>query len=70
MLIFSHVATQNADRGFQFSYVEQRMPENTFSWWISIGSDNGLVPPGNQPLPEPMTTQMYVATWRHCMGHN
>ena len=22
-------------------------------WFIKIGSDNGLVPPGNKPLPEP-----------------
>ena len=29
------------------------------------GSDNGLVPSGNKPLPEPMLTQIYVAIWRH-----
>ena len=23
---------------------------------LSIGSDNGLVPPGNKPLPEPVLT--------------
>ena len=26
---------------------------------------NGLVPSGNQPLPEPMLTQISVAIWRH-----
>ena len=30
-----------------------------------IGSGNGLVPPGNKPLPEPMLTQNCVAKWRH-----
>ena len=32
---------------------------------VSIGSGNGLVPPGNKPLPEPMFTKIYVAIWRH-----
>ena len=28
-------------------------------WWsLNIGSGNGLVPPGNKPLPEPMLTQI------------
>ena len=30
-----------------------------------IGSGDGLVPKGNKPLPEPMLTGIYVATWRH-----
>ena len=31
-------------------------------WWeVNIGSDNGLVPSGNKPLPESMLTQIYVA---------
>ena len=35
-------------------------------WWlVNIGSGNGLVPPGNNPLPEPILTQFYVAIWRH-----
>ena len=35
-------------------------------WWeVNIGSGNGLVPSGNKPLPEPMLTQIYVATWCH-----
>ena len=29
---------------------------------LNIGSGNGLVPTGNKPLPEPMLTQIYVAT--------
>ena len=33
--------------------------------WFIIGSCNGLVQPGNKPLPEPMFTQIYVAIWRH-----
>ena len=28
-----------------------------------IGSCNGLVPPGNEPLPEPKLTQIYVTIW-------
>ena len=27
--------------------------------WVDIGSDNGLVPSGNKPFPEPMLTYMY-----------
>ena len=35
-------------------------------WWsVNIGSGNGLVPSGNKPLPEPMLTQIFVATWCH-----
>ena len=26
-------------------------------WYVNIGSGNGLVPPGNKPLPEPVLTQ-------------
>ena len=32
-------------------------------WLINIGWDNGLVPPGNKPLAEPMLTQIYVVIW-------
>ena len=32
---------------------------------VNIGSDNGLVPSGNKPLPEPVLTQIYVAIWCH-----
>ena len=31
---------------------------------VNICSGNALVPSGNKPLPEPMLTQNYVATWR------
>ena len=38
------------------------MAQNTFDNKPTyIGSDNGLVPSGNKPLPELMLTQMYVA---------
>ena len=30
-----------------------------------ISFDNGLVPPGNMTLPEPMLIQMYATIWRH-----
>ena len=30
----------------------------------NIGSDNGLVPSGNEPLPEPLLTQFFVTIWR------
>ena len=31
-------------------------------WWqVNIGLGNGLVPPGNKPVPEPMLKQIYVA---------
>ena len=33
-------------------------------WWsVNIGPGNGLVPPGNKPLPELMLTQIFVAIW-------
>ena len=32
---------------------------------MKIGLDNGLVPSGNKPLPQPMLIQNYVAIWRH-----
>ena len=32
---------------------------------VKIGSDNGLVPPDNKPLHEPMLTHIYVTMWRH-----
>ena len=31
----------------------------------NIGSGNGLMPSGNEPLPEPMLTKISVAIWRH-----
>ena len=35
-------------------------------WWqVNSGSGNGLVPPGNKPLPKPMLTQIYVPIWHH-----
>ena len=34
-------------------------------WKVNICSDNGLVPSGTNPLPEPMWTQIYVTTRRH-----
>ena len=39
----------------------------TRPYWekVNIGSGNGLVPPGNKPLAEPMLTQIYVAKLRH-----
>ena len=32
---------------------------------VNIGPGNGLVPPGNKPLPEPMLTKINVAIWSH-----
>ena len=37
-----------------------------FGWWsVSIGSGNGLVPSGNESLPEPILTKFYDTTWHH-----
>ena len=37
-------------------------------WWlVNIGSGNGLVPPGNKPLPEPLLTQVYGITRPQCL---
>ena len=32
---------------------------------LNIGSDNGLVPDGTKPLPEPMMAQMYILIRHH-----
>ena len=32
---------------------------------VNKGSDNGLVPSGNNPLPEPVLNQFQAAIWRH-----
>ena len=37
------------------------MPQDLSDDKVNIGSGNGLVPPGNKPLPEPVLTQIYVA---------
>ena len=35
-----------------------------FQWQlVNIGSGSGLVLSGNEPLPEPILTQIYVAIW-------
>ena len=39
--------------------------EIALRWWpVTIGSDVGMVPSGNKPLPDPMT-QIYVTIWHH-----
>ena len=30
---------------------------------VAVWSDNGLVPSGDKPLPEPMLTQIFVVIW-------
>ena len=48
---------------FRSSYDDALMG---FIWRrVNNDSDNGLVPSGNKPLPEPMLTKIYVAIWRH-----
>ena len=37
----------------------------TYSIYINIGSDNGLVPTRSALLFEPMLTLFYIAIWRH-----
>ena len=32
------------------------LPETPIQNWVNIGSDNGLLPDGTKPLPEPMST--------------
>ena len=45
------------------------MVAGPFWLWVNIGSGNGLVPPGNKPLPEPMLNPDLC---RHMvsLGHN
>ena len=35
------------------------------SWYVNIGSGDGLGLSGNNPLLEPMLTQVCIAIWRH-----
>ena len=36
-----------------------------FWWWVNTGSNNGLMPSDNKPLPEPTLTQVCISLWRH-----
>ena len=47
------------------SYIALRLMSLDLTDKSNIGSGNGLVLPGNKPLPEPMLTQIYVAIWHH-----
>ena len=38
----------------------QKNVTRPYWWYVNIGSGNGLVPPGNKPLPEPILTQFSV----------
>ena len=47
-----------------------KLPSYEWNWAllmieVNIVSGNGLVSPGNTPLPEPMSTQIDVAIWHH-----
>ena len=41
------------------------MPQDLTDKAVIIGSGNGLVPPGNKPLPDPILTKFYDAIWHH-----
>ena len=32
---------------------------------VNIVSGSGMVPTGNKPLPQPISTQINIAIWRH-----
>ena len=52
--------------GWGMSWYCPNMNVTGLHWWsVNIGSGNGLVPSGNKPLPDPMLTQIFVATWHH-----
>ena len=36
-----------------------------YQWCVKIGSGNGLLPSGNKPLAEPVSTQIFVTIWHH-----
>ena len=38
------------------------LPTGLYSWYVNIDSGDGLEPLGNKPLPEPMSTEIFVAT--------
>ena len=52
---------------FMWNY-PQVNAEETHWWHVNTGSDNGLVPTGNKPLPEPMLTQ--ISRHMASLGHN
>ena len=37
------------------------MPQNLINWKSTLVTDNGVVPPGKKPLPEPILTEIYDA---------
>ena len=43
--------------------VLRRTPKRNHWWSFKSGSGNALVPSGNEALPVPMLTQIYVAIW-------
>ena len=45
-------------QSISFETAQKQMSEDL--WWkVNIGSDNGLVPDGNKPLPVPMLTKFH-----------
>ena len=50
--------------------VVRQMPRNSTDDKSIIVLGDGLVPSGNNPLPEPMLTQIWVAIWPHRLGHH
>ena len=51
---------------FLWNYAQVNATVGLRNWWyVNIGSGDGLVPTGNEPLPESMLTQIIVATWYH-----
>ena len=49
----------------QISYEIEVPATRPYFWLVNIGSGKGLVPSGNKPLPDPMSTKSYDAI-RHC----
>ena len=56
---------QCSSLGSRCEHFSQANATNPHKWQVNIGSDNGLVPSGNKPLPEPMLTCIYDAMWCH-----
>ena len=45
-----------------FLWISTGMDANNLA--VNIGLSNGLVPPGNKPLSDPLLANMFFATWR------
>ena len=50
---------------FKNTLYRLNLPRDELYGLLNVDSGNDLVPHGNNPIPEPMLTEIFVATLRH-----